>query len=130
MPTPTPNQKIEQVKMFDGEYVELVLTGDTFDDAYDAATLYCTEKMMSFVHPFHDIKVIEGQATIALEILAQSKKSIDYLFLPVGGGGLAAGVSRVYAPCGMPRHHTQTLNSKLNQTHSHKFNPLHLYHIH
>ena len=96
MPTPTPNQKIEQVKMFGGEYVELVLTGDTFDDAYDAAMLYCTEKKMSFVHPFHDIKVIEGQATIALEILAQSKKPIDYLFLPVGGGGLAAGVSIMF----------------------------------
>jgi threonine dehydratase len=96
MPTPTPNQKIEQVKMFGGEYVELVLTGDTFDDAYDAAMLYCTEKKMLFVHPFHDIKVIEGQATIALEILAQSKKPIDYLFLPVGGGGLAAGVSIMF----------------------------------
>ncbi|RMA56312.1 threonine ammonia-lyase IlvA [Ulvibacter antarcticus] len=96
MPTPTPNQKIEQVKMFGGDYVELILTGDTYDDAYEAAMHYCTEKKMSFVHPFHDIKVIEGQATIALEILAQSKKPIDYLFLPVGGGGLAAGVSSVF----------------------------------
>jgi len=96
MPTPTPNQKIEQVKMFGGDYVELVLTGDTYDDAYEAAMYYCTENKMSFVHPFHDIKVIEGQATIALEILAQSKKTIDYLFLPVGGGGLAAGVSSLF----------------------------------
>lgn len=96
MPTPTPNQKIEQVKMFGGDFVEVVLIGDTYDDASDTAMLYCTEKKMSFVHPFNDIKVIEGQATIALEILAQSKMSIDYLFLPVGGGGLAAGVSSIF----------------------------------
>jgi threonine dehydratase len=96
MPTPTPNQKIEQVKMFGGNFVELILIGDTYDDAYDAAMLYCTENKMSFVHPFHDIKVIEGQATIALEILAQTKTPIDYLFLPVGGGGLAAGVSSIF----------------------------------
>jgi len=96
MPTTTPSQKIEQVKMFGGDYVEVVLIGDTYDDASDAATDYCKEKKMSFVHPFHDIKVIEGQATIALEILAQSKTPVDYLFLPVGGGGLAAGVSSIF----------------------------------
>lgn len=95
MPTTTPNQKIEQVKMFGGDYVEVVLNGDTYDDASYAATDYCKEKKMSFVHPFHDIKVIEGQATIALEILAQSKTPVDYLFLPVGGG-LAAGVSSIF----------------------------------
>jgi len=96
MPTPTPNQKIEQVKMFGGDYVEVVLTGDTFDDASERAMAYCTEHQMSFVHPFNDIKVIEGQATIALEILEQTKTPIDYLFLPVGGGGLAAGVSSIF----------------------------------
>lgn len=96
MPTPTPNQKIEQVKMFGGEYVEVVLTGDTFDDASASALKYCEENKMSFVHPFNDIKVIEGQATIALEILEQTKAPIDYLFLPVGGGGLASGVSSVF----------------------------------
>lgn len=96
MPTTTPNQKTEQVKMFGGDYVEVVLNGDTYDDASYAATDYCKEKKMSFVHPFHDIKVIEGQATIALEILAQSKTPVDYLFLPVGGGGLAAGVSSIF----------------------------------
>ena len=96
MPTTTPNQKIEQVKMFGGVYVEVVLIGDTYDDASDAAADYCKENKMSFVHPFHDIKVIEGQATIALETLAQSKTPVDYLFLPVGGGGLAAGVSSIF----------------------------------
>ena len=82
--------------MFGGVYVEVVLIGDTYDDASDAAADYCKENKMSFVHPFHDIKVIEGQATIALETLAQSKTPVDYLFLPVGGGGLAAGVSSIF----------------------------------
>ena len=96
MPVPTPKQKIEQVKMFGGEFVEIVLVGDTFDDASKEAIAYCIENGMSFIHPFDDIKVIEGQATIALEILAQSKVPIDYLFLPVGGGGLASGVSSIF----------------------------------
>lgn len=96
MPTPTPNQKIEQVKMFGGDYVEVILNGDTFDDAFEYASSYCSVNEMAFVHPFNDRKVIEGQATIALEILEQSKTPIDYLFLPVGGGGLAAGVSSVF----------------------------------
>jgi len=96
MPTPTPNQKIEQVKMFGGSYVEIILTGDTFDDASESALAYCRENNMSFIHPFNDIKVIEGQATIALEILEQTKTQIDYIFLPVGGGGLAAGVSSIF----------------------------------
>jgi threonine dehydratase len=96
MPTPTPNQKIEQVKMFGGSYVEIILTGDTFDDASESAMNYCSKNNMSFIHPFNDIKVIEGQATIALEILEQTKTKIDYIFLPVGGGGLAAGVSSIF----------------------------------
>lgn len=95
MPNPTPEQKIEQVRMFGRKYVQIVLTGDTFDDASQAARKYCEEKGMTFVHPFDDIKVIEGQATIGLELLEQLKEGIDYLFLPVGGGGLAAGVSSV-----------------------------------
>ena len=96
MPTPTPNQKVEQVKMFGGDFVEVILTGDTFDDASESALEFCNQHKMSFVHPFNDIKVIEGQATIGLEILEQTKCRIDYLFLPVGGGGLASGVSSVF----------------------------------
>jgi threonine dehydratase len=80
MPTPTPNQKIEQVKMFGGDFVEVILIGDTFDDASESALIYCNENKMSFVHPFNDIKVIEGQGTIGLEILEQSKVKIDYCF--------------------------------------------------
>ena len=96
MPYPTPGQKIEQVNMFGEEYVEVVLVGDTFDEASAHAKVYCEAHNMSFIHPFDDEKVIEGQATIGLEILDQSDAVIDYVFLPVGGGGLAAGLSSVF----------------------------------
>lgn len=96
MPTPTPKQKIEQVKMFGGEYIEIVLTGDTFDDAYNQSISYCEENKMCFIPPFDDIKVIEGQATVGLELLEQSSEPIDYIFLPVGGGGLISGISGVF----------------------------------
>jgi len=96
MPLPTPNQKIEQVKMFGEEYVEIVMEGDTYDDAYQAAKLNCDLSHRTFIHPFDDEKVIEGQATVGLEILKQSQKQIDYIFIPVGGGGLAAGLSSIF----------------------------------
>jgi threonine dehydratase len=96
MPTPTPQQKIDQVNMFGDHFVEIQLVGDTFDDAQTAAKAYCTQKNRTFIPPFDDEKVIEGQATIGLEILEQTEEPIDYLFLPVGGGGLAAGVSSVF----------------------------------
>ena len=93
MPTTTPNQKLEQVKMFGGNAIEILLHGDTFDDAADAALNYCQSEGLSFIHPFNDCKVIEGQGTVGKEILAQSKRPLDYIFVPVGGGGLAAGVA-------------------------------------
>ncbi|WP_298532858.1 threonine ammonia-lyase IlvA [uncultured Algibacter sp.] len=96
MPAPTPNQKVDQVKMFGEEFIEIKLIGDTFDDAYHAAMLECEELGKTFIHPFNDEKVIEGQATIGLEILEDSEVSIDYLFVAVGGGGLAAGLSTVF----------------------------------
>ena len=96
MPTPTPKQKIEQVKMFGENFVEIVLVGDTFDDAKNEALSYCNEHNSTFVHPFEDEKVIEGQGTVGLEILNQIDDEIDYLFVPVGGGGLSAGVSSVF----------------------------------
>ncbi len=96
MPVPTPNQKIEQVKMFGGDYINIKLEGDTFDDAYYAATEECEQLNKTFIHPFNDEKVIEGQATIGLEILEQTDVPIDYVFLAVGGGGLAAGLSTVF----------------------------------
>jgi threonine dehydratase len=95
MPAPTPNQKIEQVKMFGENFIEVVLVGDTFDDAFEAAKLECEQLNKTFIHPFNDEKVIEGQATVGLEILKQSEQPIDYIFIPVGGGGLASGLSTI-----------------------------------
>ncbi|TNJ43686.1 threonine ammonia-lyase IlvA [Tamlana fucoidanivorans] len=96
MPAPTPNQKIEQVKMFGEHFIEIKLVGDTFDDAYYAAINECEALGKTFIHPFDDEKVIEGQATIGLEILDQTTVAVDYVFIPVGGGGLAAGLSTVF----------------------------------
>ena len=96
MPSPTPKQKIEQVKMFGGDYVDIELTGDTFDDAYKSAKHVCDTLGKTFVHPFDDEKIIEGQATVGLEVIKQSESLIDYIFVPVGGGGLASGVSSVF----------------------------------
>lgn len=96
MPAPTPNQKIEQVKMFGENYIDIKLFGDTFDDAYHASMLECKKLNKTFIHPFNDEKVIEGQATVALEILNQAKNPIDYIFVPVGGGGLASGISTYF----------------------------------
>ena len=96
MPSPTPKQKIEQVKMFGGRFVEVILTGDSFDDASKEARAYCEKNQLPFKHPYEDKKVIEGQATIDLEIIAQSEVGIDVLFLPVGGGGVASGISSVF----------------------------------
>ncbi|MBR9913928.1 MAG: threonine ammonia-lyase [Algicola sp.] len=97
MPAPTPNQKIEQVKMFGEAYVDVVLVGDTFDDAYHSAMEVCERLNKTFIHPFNDEKVIEGQATVGLEIIDQAKAHpIHYVFIPVGGGGLSAGLSTVF----------------------------------
>ena len=96
MPSPTPKQKVEQVEMFGEEYVKIVMTGDTFDDAYREAMLECERLNKTFIHPFNDEKIIEGQATVGLEILEQSSQPIDYVFIPVGGGGLASGLSTVF----------------------------------
>ncbi|MDN3694134.1 threonine ammonia-lyase IlvA [Chryseobacterium tructae] len=96
MPLPTPGQKLEQVKMFGGDYIDVALWGDTFDEAKEAAMRFCNEHEGIFIHPFDDPAIIEGQATTALEILEQSDEPIDYLFVPIGGGGLAAGICSVF----------------------------------
>ncbi len=95
MPAPTPNQKVEQVKMFGKEFVEVVLVGDNFDDSYHKAIEECEQYNKPLVHPFNDQRVIEGQGTVGLEIIQQSETPIDYIFIPVGGGGLASGLSSV-----------------------------------
>ncbi|MDD3063532.1 MAG: threonine ammonia-lyase [Massilibacteroides sp.] len=91
MPKTTPKQKIRQTKMFGKEFVEIILEGDTFDDCAEAAKKYTVEHGMTFVPPFDHPRIIEGQGTIALEIL-EELKGVDYVFIPVGGGGLCAGV--------------------------------------
>ena len=96
MPSPTPNQKIEQVKMFGEDFVDVIIEGDTFDDAYHASMVECESKRKTFIHPFNDKKVIEGQATVGLEIIEQSDFSIDYVFVAIGGGGLSSGLSSVF----------------------------------
>ncbi|GAB4111282.1 MAG: threonine ammonia-lyase IlvA [Thermoflexibacter sp.] len=96
MPNPTPQQKIKQVKMFGKNFVNVVLTGDTFDDAYNEAIKFCEENNSVFVHPFDDEKVIEGQGTVGVEILEDAREQIDYMFIPVGGGGLSAGVGAYF----------------------------------
>ncbi len=96
MPTPTPKQKLEQVQMFGGDYITVKLVGDTFDDAQNEAKRECDLLGKTFVHPFNDPKIIEGQATVGLEILEQTTSPIDYVFVPVGGGGLASGLSSVF----------------------------------
>ena len=96
MPSVTPKQKVEQTEMFGGDWVTIVLQGDTFDDSSKAAIQFCEEHQKVFVHPFNDPKTIEGQATVGLEAIHQSKKEIDYVFVAIGGGGLAAGLCGVF----------------------------------
>jgi len=96
VPETTPLQKLERIIWYGGKNTELILHGSTFDDANKKALNYAKKKKKSYIPPFNDEKIIEGQATIALELLEQSEKPIDYLFIPVGGGGLAAGISEVF----------------------------------
>lgn len=96
MPKTTPNQKVKQVQLFGKSFVEIVLTGDAFDDAYASAVSDCTLNNKVFIHPFNDFKVIAGQGTIGLEILENATAPIDYIFVPIGGGGLAAGLITVF----------------------------------
>ncbi len=115
MPTITPNQKIVQTKMFGEAFIEIKLVGDTFDECAKAAKAFTIENEMTFIPPFDDIKIIEGQGTVGVEILEQYKeliesynsgpefqisplalKGIDYVFIPVGGGGLSAGVGTYF----------------------------------
>jgi len=96
MPATTPKQKIKQVELFGKTNVQIILEGDTFDDTYKKAIAFCEANNNVFVHPFDDVKVIAGQGTVGLEILEQLNGTIDYLFVPIGGGGLSAGVSAVF----------------------------------
>ncbi len=96
MPTTTPKQKIEQVKMFGREFIEIVITGDTFDAANAAAIEYSEKNQKTFIPPYNDPKVMEGQGTIGREILNQTQTKLDYIFVPIGGGGLASGLGAYF----------------------------------
>ena len=91
MPTITTQQKINKVKKFGNNMVNIILTGNNFDESYIEAIKYSLNENKQFIHPFDDIKVIEGQATIGYELLNQHKH-IDIILVPIGGGGLSAGL--------------------------------------
>ncbi|HNP24156.1 MAG TPA: threonine ammonia-lyase [Panacibacter sp.] len=95
MPVITPKQKIRQTKMFGEHYIEVKLIGDTFDDCAVAAKEYTSKHQMTFIPPFDDYRIIEGQGTVGIEILDELAH-VDYLFIPVGGGGLSAGVGTYF----------------------------------
>lgn len=96
MPANTPALKVNKVREFGGDQIEVVLTGHTFDDACAAAKEFERTEGATFIHPFDDFDVIAGQGTLALETLEDAPGGIDYLFAPVGGGGLASGVGTVF----------------------------------
>jgi threonine dehydratase len=95
MPAITPKQKITQVKMFGGNNTEIVLVGDTFDECQTHALEFTKENNMVFIPPFDHLKVIEGQGTVGKEVLDELS-NIDYIFVPIGGGGLVAGVGQYF----------------------------------
>ncbi len=97
MPNTTPNQKVKKVEFFGRSLVTIHLVGDTFDDSYRLAMEDAKTNHKVFIHPFDDPHIIAGQGTVGLEILEKSQSfDIDYLFLPIGGGGLASGVGTVF----------------------------------
>lgn len=94
MPVTTPQQKIDKTRMFGGQNVEIRLVGDYFDDTLAEAMRFCSDSGGHFLSPFDDLDVIEGQASVAAEIVEQLHRLPDMVVLPVGGGGLSAGVTR------------------------------------
>jgi threonine dehydratase len=92
MPVTTPQQKVMKTQSFGGENVRIEMIGDYFDDTLAAAQAHCREVGAHFLPPFDDDDVIEGQATVAVEIEAQMGGLPDMIIMPVGGGGLSAGV--------------------------------------
>jgi len=90
MPVTTPSIKVDAVRALGGE---VVLHGDTYDDAYAHATALQEQQGLTFIHPFDDPEVIAGQATIGVEVMKQSGGKVDAIFVPIGGGGLIAGIA-------------------------------------
>ncbi len=93
MPVTTPQQKIQKTRIFGGDNIEVHLSGDYFDDTLAAAQKWCAQQGGYFLSPFDDEDVIEGQASLAVEIEAQLGRVPDHVILPVGGGGMSSGVA-------------------------------------
>ena len=127
MPINATKQKIRQVNKFGGNKINIKLIGDDFSQAYKEALSFCNAKNKIFIHPFDDQKVIEGQATVFTEIIDQAQFDIDYIFIPIGGGGLISAAINVFKqlspktkiigiePLGAPSMQT-SLNNKANTT--------------
>jgi len=92
MPSTTPNQKIDKVKQFGGEFVEVILEGDTFDESSEKARLISESNNIPYIHPFNDRQIIAGQGTVGMEIIEDMDDPIDYIIVSVGGGGLISGI--------------------------------------
>jgi threonine dehydratase len=95
MPEITPKQKVKQTEMFGNGNVELVLTGDTFDDCLREALTYTEAHDMTFVPPFDHYRIIEGQGTVGVEVM-NDLPDVEVVIMPIGGGGLAAGAGSYF----------------------------------
>ena len=90
MPEPTPKQKVKQTRMFGNGHIEIVLVGDTFDDCLREALAYTASHNMTFIPPFDNERIVEGQGTVGVEIY-EDLPDAEVVIMPIGGGGLAAG---------------------------------------
>ncbi len=99
MPVTTPQQKVNKTRIFGGDNIEIRLIGDYFDDTLASAKTYCDEVGAHFLSPFDDADVIEGQASVAVEVLEQMGRAPDMMVLPVGGGGLSSGIKSYLSVC-------------------------------
>ncbi len=125
MPNTTPSIKVKKVREFGGEFITIKLIGDSYDDCYKEAIGYCNKNKKTFIHPFDDEKVIAGQGSLAYEIFKELSDTIDYLFIPIGGGGLISGFISVFKqlspktkiigvePTGAASMHESLKNNKL-----------------
>lgn len=96
LPKNTPKQKVEQVQQLGKNYIKIVHAGEFFEETNAIALGDASIHRKSFIHPFDDLKIIAGQGTVGLEVLEECIKPIDYVFVPLEGGGLAAGLSTVF----------------------------------
>ena len=96
MPSTTPSQKVNKVKFFGKDKVDIILVGDTYDAAADEAKVFMSEHKKKYIHPFDDEKVMEGQGTVGVEILEDCDVAIDYIFIAIGGGGLVSGLGSYF----------------------------------